>query len=434
MIGDATLGRSFKDLASYLEHGPREQLAPPDRVDWVESRNLPTSHPQASARIMAATARDSERTEKPVYHLIISFDPNDPVDRATMRQVADRTLRDLGLSEHQALIVAHKDRAHAHLHIMVNRVHPEDRTAWSNSWDYGRIERSLRQQEKAHGLRVVPGKHSREPGRERAPALVRGDAAFLRAVQRDAGPHLAQARSWAELERGLAAHGLSVRVHNGGFVFTDGVRKVKASEVDRAASRKNLERRLGSLGAYRARQAVASRTLDERAARVEQRAPAPASPQVQHRTPPAPDLPRPAPERAPDPIHIPPAKLGHRRIAASYRGAMDRLYTDPAPARAQFREALLRDGREAAAKTLRERPESFGRIRPAAIAVQDRARHAAGEAYRWGGRLEATGRADALRVGATMRQHNAIRAYDDAAVALENAESRLQGARFCTTS
>ncbi|HEY0154826.1 MAG TPA: relaxase/mobilization nuclease domain-containing protein, partial [Longimicrobium sp.] len=268
MIGEAGVGNGFMGLANYFEHGYRDSLVEPDLVDWVESRNLPTSHPQAAARIMRATARDSTRTRKPVYHLSISFDPSDPVDRATMRQVADRTLRDLGLQEHQALIVAHKDRAHAHLHIMVNRVHPERCTAWSKSWDYARIERSLREQEKAHRLRVVPGRHSREPGRDRAPALVRGDAKFLAAVQRDAGPHLAQARSWAELERGLAGHGLSIRVHNGGFVFTDGVRKVRASEVDRAASRNHLERRLGSLGAYRARQALGARTL-ERAGRVE---------------------------------------------------------------------------------------------------------------------------------------------------------------------
>ncbi|MFL5381689.1 MAG: relaxase/mobilization nuclease domain-containing protein [Longimicrobiaceae bacterium] len=269
-------------LANYFEHGYRDSLVEPDRVDWVESRNLPTSHPQAAARIMRATARDSTRTRKPVYHLSISFDPSDPVDRATMRQVADRTLRDLGLQEHQALIVAHKDRAHPHLHIMVNRVHPERCTAWSKSWDYARIERSLREQEKEHGLRVVPGRHSREPGRERAPALVRGDAKFLAAVQRDAGPHLAQPRSWAELERGLAGHGLSIRVHNGGFVFTDGVRKVRASEVDRAASRSHLERSLGALGAYRARQALATRTLDERAGRVEHgpKTPEPQAPPV----------------------------------------------------------------------------------------------------------------------------------------------------------
>jgi hypothetical protein len=63
------------------------------------------------------------------------------------------------LQNHQALIVAHNDRQHPHVHIMLNRVHPERGTAWSNSWDFRRIEASLRAQEADLGLRVVPGKH-----------------------------------------------------------------------------------------------------------------------------------------------------------------------------------------------------------------------------------------------------------------------------------
>lgn len=272
----------------------------------------------------------------------------------------------------------------------------------------------------------MPGKHAPVPeqGRDRAPArgrkLARGDAEWMERVTRVAAPHLLAARSWEELGRDLHAHGLSVRVDGGGMVVTDGVFKAKCSDIDRAASRKHLE---GRLGAWRDRAPL------ERAAPVPQ--PEPPQAPVPVRAPdPAPEArPRAVPAPAPTPARIPPAKLDHRRIAGSYRGAMDRLYADPGAARAHFREALLREGREAAAKTLRERPEAFGRVRPGAVPVQDRARDAAGEAYRWAGRLEATGRAEALRVGGTLRQHHAVKAYDDAAMALENAESRLQGVR-----
>ena len=110
MIGKAhRLGIGFKGLAAYLERGELDRMDP-DRVDWIESRNLPTRDPETAACLMSATARDSERVRKPVYHLSISFDPGDAVDRETMRRVADRTLRDLGLQEHQAVILAHKDR------------------------------------------------------------------------------------------------------------------------------------------------------------------------------------------------------------------------------------------------------------------------------------------------------------------------------------
>jgi hypothetical protein len=412
-------GKSFKKLVKYLLEGPRDNPQP-DRVDWVESRTLPTDDPEAAARIMAANARDSERIQKPVYHFSISFDPGDPVNRAAMRQVADRTIRDLGLEEYQVLIIAHRDRAHPHLHFVVNRVHPHHHRAWSNSWDYARIERSLREQERELGLRVVPGKHAPVPGApkvQRAPArLVRGDMAFVARVQREAGAHLRGARTWADLERALAEHGLSVRAEGPGFVVTDGVHKVKASEIDPGASRSKLERRLGALGEYRARQAVAARTLDER--------PAPRPPAAPARVPttPAPAV-APEPRRTAEPVRIPPAKVEHRRIAASYRAAMERLFLDPREARARFRDALMQGGREASTKALRERPESFGKVRPAAAPLPDRAQDAGREAFRWSGRLEASGRADALRVAGALTAPQTTRA--DEVKRLADAGKRL---------
>jgi hypothetical protein len=133
VIGNAFVpGRGFKGLALYLEHGHPGAEVRPDRVAWIETRNLPTNNLHAAARIMAATARDSDSVQPPLYHFTISFDPHDPVDEAIMRQVAHRTLREVGLEEHQAVIVAHRDRAHWHLHIMVNRVHPETLKVWNN--------------------------------------------------------------------------------------------------------------------------------------------------------------------------------------------------------------------------------------------------------------------------------------------------------------
>ena len=108
MIGKAyKVGAGFKGLAAYLQYGKRDG-SERDRVDWIEARNLPTVHPQAAARIMMATARDSDSVQPPVYHFSVSFPPDDPVNRETMRRVADRTLRDLGLQDHQVLIIAHR--------------------------------------------------------------------------------------------------------------------------------------------------------------------------------------------------------------------------------------------------------------------------------------------------------------------------------------
>jgi hypothetical protein len=237
-------GKGFLGLVRYSAYGHAgEEL---DRVEWVESRNLPTEDPETAARLMAAYARQSVRTQRPVYHLVISADPGDPVDRASMSRVADTVLRELGLSEHQVLIIAHNDTAHPHMHLVVNRVHPETHRAWENGWDWPKIEKALSAEEEALGWRIVPRKRRHEP------ALVRGDAAFLRTVQEHGGPVLGRAASWAELEEGLAAVGLHVRVKGGGLSINDGRQEVKASEVAPAFSRKYMEARLGKLSAHRA--------------------------------------------------------------------------------------------------------------------------------------------------------------------------------------
>jgi hypothetical protein len=250
VIGKALpFGKGFIGLVRYSVYGNAgEEL---DRVEWVESRNLPTEDPETAARLMAAWARESVRTQRPVYHLVISADPGDPVDRPSLSRVADTVLRELGLSEHQVLIIAHNDTAHPHMHLIVNRVHPETHRAWENSFDWPKIEKALRAEEVALGWRVVPGKHAPVPGQEPAPALERGDAAFLRMVQERGGPVLGRASTWAELDEGLEAVGLHLRIKGGGFTIHDGREEVKASDVDRLFSRGNMEERLGRLSDYR---------------------------------------------------------------------------------------------------------------------------------------------------------------------------------------
>jgi hypothetical protein len=259
VIANQTFGDDFGDLGDYLRRG-RGRVDPSQRVGWVEFRNLPTRRMDIAERIMAGTASLSY-TRKPVFHLSISFAPGDPVDEALMKRVMARTLADLGLGEHQAVIVAHIDTDDPHVHAMVNRVHPETGVAWKGSWSRLRAEASLRRQELDEGLRVVPGWLARVPGHPELrprPRLARADEEFLREVRQRAKPVLEHAQSWADVEAGLAEFGLSVRVNGRGMSITDGRQEVKASEVGRQFSRGNLEEQFGRYSDYSARVAVAS--------------------------------------------------------------------------------------------------------------------------------------------------------------------------------
>jgi hypothetical protein len=164
VIASTSSGKRFGPLATYLEVGRTGVEV--DRVDWTSSRNLPTDEPGVAASLMQATAAENVRVEKPVYHLAVAFDPSDTVNRQVMEEVADRLLHNLELRDHQALLVAHRDREHPHVHVVVNRVHPESGLAWERWQDRPRIEETLRTAERDLGLREVPGRLHREPGHE----------------------------------------------------------------------------------------------------------------------------------------------------------------------------------------------------------------------------------------------------------------------------
>ena len=238
MIGAASTGASFRALGTYL-------VGDEGRVGWVETRNTLASDPRA---VVAGMERDvalsRSRVEKPVYHLALSFDPTDAPTRDELRGAVDRTLRDLGLGDHPALVVAHTDTDHPHVHAMVSRV-GADGKAWSTSFSNRRLRASVEAQERGLGVRWT----GRNADLARTPATQR-ELGFAARVRSLALADLRQATSWRDLDDQLAVHGLRIERRGRGAVVTNGEREAKLSSVSRSVSRPKLEARLGPLRAH----------------------------------------------------------------------------------------------------------------------------------------------------------------------------------------
>ena len=127
-----------KRRAREREREKKAAKAGAKRVLWTETRNLATNDVMRGSRMMEATARDApalkklagvkatgRKLKKPMVHYSLSWAPDERPIRWTMRQAVDGSLKTLGLENHQALVVAHGDRAHPHVHVIVNRVDPE---------------------------------------------------------------------------------------------------------------------------------------------------------------------------------------------------------------------------------------------------------------------------------------------------------------------
>lgn len=131
----ANQGCSFAGAFAYYFHDRNASTV--KRIAWKETLNLFTDSVEKAWKRMAYTAKHQSvlkrasgqrqtgaRLKKPVFCYSLSWHPEQNPSREMMRQAAQETLSILGLQEHQAVIVAHNDTAHPHVHVIVNTVHP----------------------------------------------------------------------------------------------------------------------------------------------------------------------------------------------------------------------------------------------------------------------------------------------------------------------
>ena len=101
-----------------------------ERVGWADTRNLATFRPERAARLMAATAkaapdlkrlaggsRGGRKLAKPVLHYSLSWAQDETPGKGEMSRAVDGSL--------EALVMAHEDTLHTHVHVIANRVDPE---------------------------------------------------------------------------------------------------------------------------------------------------------------------------------------------------------------------------------------------------------------------------------------------------------------------
>jgi hypothetical protein len=181
------LGRSFRGVAAYCLHdAPEPGNRSPEtseRVGWADTRNLATFRPERAARLMAATARAApdlkrlaggapggRKLAKPVLHYSLSWAQDETPDKGEMNRAVDGSLEALGLEGHEALIVAHEDTRHPHVHVIANRVDPETGKAATLGNSKLRLSRWAEGYERDQGRirceRRVENNERRRAGRE----------------------------------------------------------------------------------------------------------------------------------------------------------------------------------------------------------------------------------------------------------------------------
>jgi hypothetical protein len=173
-------GKSFKGLGTYLTHDPEAKSA--ERVGWTHTLNLAHDHVPSAVDEMLWTARNAEllkqeagiraggrSTENAVKHVSLNWSPDETPSKEHMIETAETFLRHMKWQEHQALLVSHEDKPHAHVHLMLNTVHPETGLRLDDNFDHRRAQAWALQYEQENG-RVFCEQRLKNVGeREEAP-------------------------------------------------------------------------------------------------------------------------------------------------------------------------------------------------------------------------------------------------------------------------
>jgi hypothetical protein len=161
-------GTSFKGAGLYYLHdkkreGEAERLTT-GRVAWTHSLNTLEDDPEAVLAEMRQTAFDQtmlkhlagERgdgrpTAQTVMTVALAWSPDQNPDRQAMIDAGTSFLKHMGWEDHQVLFVAHNDTKHPHVHLIINRVHPETGMTMDDAWSKRRSQVWALAYEKEHG-------------------------------------------------------------------------------------------------------------------------------------------------------------------------------------------------------------------------------------------------------------------------------------------
>ena len=191
-------GSSFRGAGAYYLHDKAadrsidKSLKPTsaERVMFTETRNCANQDPfraldemwfvadnQDWLKMQAGVKRGGRAVENPVKTIVMSWHAKDEPSTEHMIESADAFLRHMGWQEHQAVIAGHDDTDHKHLHIILNRVHPDSGRTLDDYKERIHAQEWALQYERAHDQvrcdhREANAEKRQSRGKDNAAALV----------------------------------------------------------------------------------------------------------------------------------------------------------------------------------------------------------------------------------------------------------------------
>ena len=219
------------------------------RVGLVKSVNCHAASIDAAITEVLATQQQNTRaTGDKTYHLLVSFREGETLDNETLSKIEAELCEAIGFGEHQRISAVHRDTDNLHIHVAINKIHPEKLTMVEPFRAYRVLSDTCDRLENEYGLEKDNHVSKVRSGESRAQDMEAhsGQKSLISWTREHCGEALQQAQSWHDVHQILSQHGLSLQQRGNGLVITaDSGVNIKASSVSRDLSKLALEKRLG---------------------------------------------------------------------------------------------------------------------------------------------------------------------------------------------
>lgn len=254
---------SFVGLAKYITDAQSKT----ERLGEVRVTNCDSQTVGDAVREISTVQRENVRAKgDKTYHLIVSFRAGEHPDASVLEAIEQRLCEGLGFGEHQRISAVHHDTDNLHIHIAINKIHPQRLTIHEPYQIYKALATLCESLEREYGLERDNHKTAKTLAQGLAGDMERhaGVQSLMTWVRDECADHMRAATTWSELHAGLDAKGLELVPRANGFVIrADDGTMVKASTIGREFSKPSLEARLGFYEPPAAR-ATAKRTYSKR--------------------------------------------------------------------------------------------------------------------------------------------------------------------------
>lgn len=243
----------------------------PDGGEWVNFYGVTCFHNCTSIETAADEMEYSARKAKfahndsdPVFHYLLSWQSHESPRPEQIYDSVRHSLNRLGLAEHQFVSAVHTDTDNLHVHVAVNRVHPDNGYLNRLSYSKEKLNKSCREMELKHGFAPDNGSFVIGPDkrivrrtsieRDRQSAWKRGRTQSLKEYIADtaiAGLREEPVTDWAALHQRFAKEGLFLSDENGVLKVKDAWDRERSGVILTAFGHSwNTDKLIRRLGAF----------------------------------------------------------------------------------------------------------------------------------------------------------------------------------------